>query len=348
MSTAIPESWQSVPRATAIGAVVLDDDGNVTTTVMKPVPRIADGPVRLTSNAIGPYLANGEKALTEPFLALDSFDYSESRGEVVFSAKRDEDFDIGLVSSDGSAINWAPDDPADEVAVQWAPRGNKVSYVLRGAGGDVVRTLHIPTSYSFALDFPSSTVHGLSWDAAAERFAVIASSPDSSDRVELLAYDGSSRKVLIAPAQKLAADVEPIGSGAIVLRPHDVRYDEKLPLVVWVADDFGWSDERAALFRNARVALVVTRKRPDEALWRSVSEIAWIDSSRPIVAGAEEWPGAGDRVTAFIAADPAVAQGRYERSGKLVRVAPAVVQSFSAGFIADQVKRITPTNGSSR
>lgn len=338
-SSTVPEAWRSVPRAPAVGSVAFDAEGNVTTTVMKTFRPVADGPIRIATNAIGPYLVNGEKALTEPFLAIDSFDFSESRGEVVFSAKRDEDFDIGLVSSDGSPINWAPDDPADEVAVQWAPRGSKVSYVVRAAGGDVVRTLHIPTSYSFALDFPNSTIGALSWDDPAERFAVVASGPTSSARVEVLAYDGSSRKVVVPPAQTLDADLESIAPGTIVLRPFDIRYEEKLPLVVWLADDFGWSDERAALFRNARVALVVTRKRPDEALWKSLGQISWIDTSNTHVVGVEEWPGAEAARATFIAADRALGEGRFARSGNFVRVAPAVVQSFSAGFIADKVKR---------
>ena len=59
---------------------------------------------------------NGDKPVTEAFAAIDSFAYSESRGEVAFSAKREGGFDIGLAASDGSKTNWVPADPADEVS----------------------------------------------------------------------------------------------------------------------------------------------------------------------------------------------------------------------------------------
>lgn len=304
--------------------------------------RTADGPIRIADAFTGPKLANGDKVLTEPFAAIDSFDYSESRGEVAFSARRNGGFDIGLVSSEGSPISWIPADPADEVAVQWAPRGNKISYVLRLPGGDVIRTLHVPTAASLAVPFDGAAVHGVTWDDAAERFSVSYSTLDASPRVEVMKYSGAERKVVEPPAVTLDVELETVAPGAVLLRPRDLKYDEKLPLVLWSATDLSWSDARAALLKNARVAVVVVTREPGDALSRAVKNIPWVDSGRVFAVGTCV-EGA-----LCITTDPSLPPGRYRRGGRTVAVAPAVVQSFAAGFIADELKRTGPTNGSSR
>jgi len=294
--------------------------------------------------------------LTEPFAAIDSFDYSESRGEVAFSAKRAGGFDIGLVSSEGRPISWIPADPADEVAVQWAPRGNKISYVLRLPGGDVVRTLHIPTAASLAVPFDGAAVQSVTWDDAAERFSVSYSTLDASPRVEVMKYSGAERKVVEPPAVTLDVELETVAPGAVLLRPRDLKYDEKLPLVLWSATDLSWSDARAALLKNARVALVVVTREPGEELWKAVGAIPWIDATRAFLVLVERWPlrppssPAAEAAGAplVITTDPSLPPGRYRRGGRTVAVPPAVVQSFAAGFIADELKRTGPTNGSSR
>ena len=326
-SKPIPETWTSLPEATRIPTATLGWSRG-------PV----DVPVRVDRNRI----MRGDKALTEPFAAIDSFDYSASRDEVVFSAKREASFDIGLVAGDGSATNWIPADPADELRVQWAPRGNKISYIVRAPFGDVVRTLHVPTSFQFAVDFGAARIHALAWDAPAERYAVAYSTLDASDRVEVLRYDGTERRITRQPAARLAAEVLPFATRAQLLRPFDLGYGEKLPAVVWVADSFAWSDARAALLKNARVATIVTLGTPDAAVWTKLNETAWIDPSRLYVVGATA-EGA-----VSIVGDTAVPAGRYRRNGNVVAVAPAAIQSFAAGFIADQLKRTSGTNGSSR
>ncbi|HYK03268.1 MAG TPA: hypothetical protein VE974_16030 [Thermoanaerobaculia bacterium] len=336
----IPQAWLSVPEAARMRSLVLDEQGNVSPQAQATPRPLSDGPIHLS----GGRLMNGEKALTDAFLAVDSFDYSEARGEVVFSAKRDGGFDIGLVSSDGSPINWAPADPADELDVQWAPRGHKVSYVLRASGGDIVRTLHIPTSATLQVPFENATIHALAWDPAAERYAVGYSTSDASDRVEVLKYSGAERRMALPPAVRLDVEVEPFAPGAILLRPRDLRYGERLPAVVWRASDFGWSDARAALMQDARVAVVVTTRMPSPELWSRVEATPWIDAKRAFVVGAD-----GGRESAIeIGGEQSVPAGRYRRSGNVVTVPPAVVQSFAAGFIAEQLKRTSPTNGSSR
>jgi hypothetical protein len=333
----IPAAWTAVPAAGRIGELALDAEGKVTQRGILP---LKPGVIRVERNR----LMNGDKPITDVFVAIDSFDVSESREEVVFSAKREQSFDIGLVATDGSATNWIPAEPADEVRVAWAPRGSKVSYFVRAPLGDLVRTFHVPSSLQYALDFGAASLHSLAWDPPAERFAVSYSTVDASDRVEVMRYDGSDRRTAIPPAKTIAADLLPFAPHTVALRPRDLAYGEKLPVVVWIAERFDWSDARASLMENARAALLVTTRTPGEELWKAVRESPWLDGTRIILVGADaQLPGA-----IRIVGDASIPAGRYRRSGNVVAVPPAAIQSFAAGFIADQWKRTSATNGSSR
>lgn len=317
----IPETWLSAPESIA------------------PPKPMLDGPIRLLNGQ----LWRGDKPVTEKFAAIDSFDYSESRDEVIFSAKKDASFDIGVAAGDGSKTNWLPADAADELAVQWAPRGNKVSYIVRAKSGDVVRTFHVPTSFQYSVDFGTTArIHSLTWDAAAERFTVSYSTLDASERKESIHYNGTARRTQSEPQTTLDADLVAFGPDAFVLRPRELRYDEKLPVVVWITDGFAWSDARAKLMRDARVASIVTTRLPDEDFWKSVRETKWLDASKLYVVNGSA-PGA----TSFVG-DASIPAGRYRRTGDVVAAAPAAIQSVAAGFIADQWKRTSPANGSSR
>jgi len=324
-SELIPPEWSSVPAAPRIRAVQLDADGKVTT-ALRP---LRESDVRVAGNA----LVRGDRKLTDAFVAIDSFDVSESRGEVVFSAKRADNFDIGLVSTDGSPINWVPVEAVDEVGVQWAPRGNKVSYIVRSKTGDFVRTVHIPTSAQLSIEFPAARIHTLGWDPAGERFAVAYSTPDASDRVETMQFRGASRRIAIPPAAQLQVEVATFGPDAVSLRPRDIAYGEKLPLVIWVDDEpFGWSDARADLMRNVRVACIVTKRPPAGEVRNAVSQTPWIDRARTfVVSGGQVW--------------------KFNLEVEFPDLTPgtgAVVQSSAARFIADQLKRTGTPNGSSQ
>ncbi|HEX7808180.1 MAG TPA: hypothetical protein VF608_05640, partial [Thermoanaerobaculia bacterium] len=277
------------------------------------------------------------------FPAVDSLDFSESRGEVVFSAIGQRGFDIGLVSSDGSPINWVPQDPADEFSPQWAPKGNKVSYVVRGKIGDVVRTVHIPTAAQLSNAFTNGHIHARAWDAEGQFYVVAYSTPDASDRVEVMKYGGEERSMAVPPAVRLDVEVEPFAPGTLLLRPRDVRYDEHLPVVIWIAPDFAWNDARGALLKSSRVACIITSTYSDDVMKR-VAGTAWMDVTQVFVVGSATVPANA----IAIQPDAAVATGHYQRTGNVVTVAPAAIQSFAAGFIADHLKRISPTNGSSR
>jgi hypothetical protein len=319
----IPDAWRTIPQAPRI----TDLCARVT---------CADKPKAPEVHISAGKLYNGEKALTPEFAAIQSFDVSLDRREIVFSAKRGDSFDVGLVSLDGSDVHWIPSERVDETDVQWAPRGNKVSYIVHAPGGDVVRTVHIPTSAQLSADFQHAQVDALAWDPPAERYAVIVESPEASQRVESVKYSGEGRQTIVPAGQRLDVAIEPL-AGALVLRPSAMRYNETLPLVVWPdPQPLRWNDERAALMRNARVALAIVSKPPDATFWNEVGKTKWIDAKRMYAVNA------GRRTQdsgLSIIEDPGIPAGFYRVDGHAVRVRK--VQSFAAGYIAHELN----TNG---
>lgn len=349
----IPESWLRVPSAPRIRSLQVAEDRTVRTVgVVPPAPHSA-------IHVAGNRLMNGDEPLTEAMAAIQSFAVSDARGEVVFSAKQtaERGFDIGIVSTDGSPISWVPNDPADEIDVTWAPRGNKISYTLRTKQGDFVRTVHVPTAFQLTNDFPDARVRALAWDAAGERYAVSVESAIASEGVEVMRFGGESRRNAIAPAVKLPVTAEPFPNG-LLLRPETLRYQEKLPLVVWIADDRNaWDDARAALLQQAKAACIITERAPDTEFWSEVARRPWIDADRAFVVFSEPEASAsfGGAVANGVAAGPwiivgmpQIERGRYLVRNRSVFVAPADVKSFAAGFIANQLKESSPPNGRSR
>jgi hypothetical protein len=321
----IPPAWETVPAAKSQSDYCVVFDCAIK-------PKAAN--IRVSGNQ----LFNGSKALTAVFAAIDSYDVSLERKEIVFSAKRKDNFDIGLVSMDGSDVHWIPEDPADETNVSWAPRGNKVSYILHTSRGSIVRTVHIPTATPLSIDLPDSEIDSLLWEPKAERFALVLESPDVSSRLLSMTYAGEKREEVIHPSERLDVSLEPLG-GVLVMRPNAMRYNEKLPLVVWFADKpFAWSDARAALMRHARVAIAIAPKFGD-GFWREIRNVPWLDTNRTYSVGT---PIVG---STSIAGDPNIASHRYLRRGNTLFVPSAVVQSFAAAFIADDLKGTPPPNG---
>ena len=342
----VPVAWLDVPHAAQLRTVSYDADGKLRWNTDPIVSLRAPSGVRIRANAI----ERDGKALTPAFRAVDSLAVSEERKEIVFSARRADNFDVGLVSIDGSDVHWVPEDPADETSVQWAPRGNKVSYIVHATTGDVVRTVHIPTASQLSVGFPGAIVRVLAWDPAAERYAVIVESPESSPRIDVQKYGGEEQRTAVPPSVRLDVESEPLGAG-MVMRPTALRYGEKLPLVVWLTSErFAWNDARAALQQNARVAVAVLTAEPDAAFWTAARAVPWLDLSRTYVVRALARASAtrNPQPATIIEPDAAVPPRRYRRADNRVLVAPPVVESFAAGFIADQLKGARPPNGSNR
>jgi hypothetical protein len=229
------------------------------------------------------------------------------------------------------------------VAVQWAPRGNKVSYVIRAATGDVIRSVHVHTAVQVASPFPYGRVYSYAWEPRAERYAVAWSAIDASDGIEEMTYAGAERKWLDPPAIRLDVAVEPV-AGTLVMRPQMLHYNERLPLVVWRTSElYQWDDARGRLQQAVRVAVAVIDHDPDDKFWAAIRAIPWVDGNRIWVVGTQGPPHA----TSIVAGKDLPA-GRYRVRDNIVVVPPDVIKSFAAGSIADQLKGNPATNGSSR
>src|SRR4029077_20512863 len=104
-----------------------------------------------------------------------------------------------------------------------------------------------------------------------------------------------------------------------------------------------WSDARAALMRNARVAIAIA-PRGNDTFWDEIAKTAWIDPTRRyVVKPSTMEPGTGATGQSAsppieIIAGSRIPAGRYRRAGNTVSAPPAVVQSFAAAWIADDLK----------
>jgi hypothetical protein len=304
--------------------------------------------VRIVTTAAGSKLVRSvdgvDKDLTGNFVAIQSFDVSAERKEVIFSAKRKDNFDIGLVSIDGSDIHWVPEDPGDETNVMWAMPGQKAIYQLATPAEDIVRAVHIPTATLLATSFPWTRVRAMAWESPAQRISMILTSAEASERIESMRYGGEERRVDVPPERRAAGLVPESFAGGVMLQPDVMRYHNRWPLVVWVGDPDVWDDARWPLLREGGLTLVIIRRPPDAAFWAAVAEEKNLEFSRVWVVGAR---GEREGVT-WIAPSESVPAGRYRREGHVLLAPPASVQSVAAGFIADQLKGTTPRNGTHR
>ncbi len=291
----------------------------------------------------GSKLVRGEKELTPSFLAIDSYDVSAERKEVVFSAKRKDNFDVGLVSIDGSDIHWIFEDPADEMMAEWAPVGNKISFVMHMPSGDMLRTVHIPTAATLTVNLPWSRVRATAWEPEAQRISLTLSGATSSERVDSFKYDGEAGRTDIPPSVRLDLAPEPF-AGGVLMKPNVMRYGERLPLVVWIGDPNAWDNARGALLHRGGIAVVTMNVQPDTAFWSAVDEAKFVDPARIWVVGAT-----GDRQgVTYVAPAADLPPGRYRLQGHVLYAPAADVQSVAAGFITDHLKGIDPRNGSHR
>lgn len=329
----IPDAWKSPPPARTFSQAELRRTVINTSPVARSASDLAEAAeVGVITDAEGARIYRGNTPLTPPYRQIESFDVSLDRREIVFSARRDSNFDVGLVSLDGSQVNWIPEEPADEVAPRWAPRGNKASFIVRNKAGDLIRTVHIPTAFQLIVDFPFGIVRGLAWDDDGERFAVAWETADAPQRIETMKYDGVGRRIAVPPAIDLGLNVTPV-AGGLMLRPDSMFYDERLPLVLWVTngEKKAWSESRGALMKDARIAVLVLDGPPDASVMNAISEIAWIDRKRIFAVGARV-PG-----TVSIVGDPSIPAGFHRRTPEVISVHPSGVESLAAGWIRGQL-----------
>lgn len=233
--------------------------------------------------------AEGASAVSAAFPKIDSFDLAPRGEELVFSAQRDGNFDVAIASTDGKRVNWIPSDRADEVGVTWAPRGNKVSFLIRRPDATLVRSVHIPTSFQLTFETPLETVRALAWDPRAERLVMILDGPVVSSHVDWIEYSGANRHALVRPGTKLVREPERIAFGtaeAILVPPRIVRYGEKVPLFVTLTDEpLQWDDEARDL-DSLGGGMLRLRQRDwaaGDPLSKLVAGLPWADADQVVL-----------------------------------------------------------------
>lgn len=266
------------PRESVRGLRLLPVTGD-----LLAIARRAEGEliVRLT--------AAGANDISPVFPAIDSVDVAPRGDEIVFSARRESGFDVAIASTDGTKLNWVAPDPADEVGVTWAPRGNKISYLIRRLDSTIVRTVHVPTAFQLTFDTPYMAVRGVAWESRAERFAMILDGPTASPHIDWIEYGGGKREALVAPRDVVAREPEPMAFGsatALLLAPAAIRYGEALPLFVRLTEDpLSWSPDLRDLASLGGGILVVPSGAWGDGsrLTELLNALKWVDAGKIVV-----------------------------------------------------------------
>lgn len=240
--------------------------------------------------------------IPETVREIDSFDVSPDQKELVVSARRGDSFDVALGSTASASVRWVAADRLDEVMVSWAPRGSKVTYLVKAAEGSLLRTLHVPTGYELMIDLPHMSVSQLAWEPKAERFAVVVSGPGISTSIMTMAYGGEDRRTLVPAEHRASIEMEPFawaeGSGWAI-RPARVGYGATYPVIVWtgVKEPFAWDARRGASHMHNEAVSILVAERIEgltPAFWSAVRQLPLADLSRILVVdpSGERRPGA--------------------------------------------------------
>ena len=265
-----------------------------------PIPLLRDSRLLSSGDAIGVQSgADGETIVrvgrdgqTIDLLAgadlarVDSWDLEPREGQLVFSAvRRDGAMDVGLASTEGGAMRWLPSEPGNEYAVTWAPRGNKVTWMIDSPAGVVMRSVHIPTAYQLAVPLGFISVESVAWEPEAERVFVAHSSPLESTSILSVRYGGEERATFLPPASRISreSDSLPGLEGALLLMPAGVRYGHSYPVVIVEGDGSRWSPELARVALDPSVGVVWLPAGGEEARARvreALRDVGWVDPSR--------------------------------------------------------------------
>lgn len=286
--------------------------------------------------------AGGARTLAPPFRAIDSFDVSPDEREIVLSADRGEGFDVGLLSAEGETLHWVFPDRLPERTVSWAPRGNKVSYVIETDAGSILRTVHVPTSFALAVDFPLRRIKQISWEPKAEKLAILSSGVDRGAAIEWLRYGGEEREVLLSSARGSSTEVDRVG-GALVRPPAVTRYGEHYPLVAWVepGDALEWRPVRQKVHdQGAGSAVVFANAGAD--VWEALLALPWVDRDRVLVVYNQPpkvrsgWPSG---VTVIVPSSALVDTYRVASGTHTIVTVPLrpaeEIEAFAASFLAE-------------
>lgn len=211
---------------------------------------------------------------------IDSVDVSPDGKEVVVSGRRDKSYDIALVSADGSEAKWVYPDVLDEVNVTWAPRGSKITYAVEAPFGTMLRSVHVPTSWQLAVDFPFARVESIVWEPKAEQFAVVKQGAAERPNVEMISFGGEIRKPITGSAN-VPGEVEPLGEG-VLIRSDVARYNEKVPLVIVISEEPFRFREATSRLREAGSAVAILPSRSGGEI-ETLKKSPWVDAGRSFI-----------------------------------------------------------------
>jgi hypothetical protein len=284
-------------------------------------------------------------AITRFFPAIDSWDAAPRGEEVVFSAKTESGFDVGIVSVSGGEISWVAPEPADERNVTWAPRGNKITYSFESVDATLVRSVHVPTSYQVMFDLPLTAVRQIAWEPRAERIAIVTESPGHGSGIDWIGYQGEGRANLVEAEDRVDSPEEILlweGGSGVLLGPRVVRYGERRPTVLWIEETnpFGFRPEVARLRREGIPVLTTTSGRVGNVA-AALAELPWFDSSTLYtvdVTGEAIGPDSDLQDTALY-----VRQGAGSRGREGVDVIPGDETRFRAAAVARVLSRVRET-----
>lgn len=217
---------------------------------------------------------------------IDSFDLDPKGGQLAVSASHESSYDVALVRTDGSSAEptWIPGDALDERMVRWAPRGNKVAFVISGPSGSIVRSVHVPSGYQVSASVHGATITALEWEPKAERFAVALTSPTVSSEVDTMTYAGE-QKIVEWRGRSIEREPMPLPLRAeVVFPPTSIKYGQSYPVLI--VQERGkanqWSDSVAAAVAAGSVGAVGTAESGDSLtkLVGDLKNLPWVDGER--------------------------------------------------------------------
>jgi hypothetical protein len=232
---------------------------------------------------------DGGEVLLGNFEDTPAFDLDRDEEELAISVRREGSRSIAIANARKERMNWVPADPGDEVMPRWAPRGYKVSYVIRHASGDLLRTVHVPTSAMTLVDFPHASVRALDWFHDGDRLVVSVSSILESDHLLEVHYEQGVRRELFEPEYRFERELDRISGtppGTMMVLPRRVAYDGRHPLVIWTrpgsSSGMPFDSVLVPLLQRDDLALLLANGgggELDRSFWDELARTEWIDPS---------------------------------------------------------------------
>ena len=135
-----------------------------------------------------------------------------SYGGIVFDSDRDGNYEIYVMSADGSGLTRLTDNPAADFAPSWSPDGTRIAFDSDRDGNDEVYVMNADGSGQTRLTDNPALDFATSWSPDGTRIAFDSDS-DGNDEVYVMNADGSGQTRLTDnPASDLAASWSPDGS----------------------------------------------------------------------------------------------------------------------------------------